>query len=54
MRMLSIAIAVDVEDLRFLLTMAAILLIGALGVAALAITPWRRLPQPDGLEDWRL
>jgi hypothetical protein len=46
-------LAIDLEDLRVLLAFGAILAIGALGLAALFLTPWRELEQPAGLEDWR-
>lgn len=48
----AIELAIDMEDLRVLLPFAAIVILSTIGLAALVLTPWRRIPPPAGLDDW--
>lgn len=51
--MLAIAPAIDAADLPFLGMLAIILLLGFAGLVGVAVTPWSRIQEPQGLEDWK-
>lgn len=46
-------LAIDAADLRVLVPLAIVLLIGAAALLAAALPPRVRLERPAGLEDWQ-